>query len=221
MKNALIIFGITAGVFLLIPAVFIALPVLYPEINRVYLKEGYLEPTGQMVYPRIGPEAVLLANGTVLMCGGEFQRRQTVPFEHQVDPPCEIYNPETGQFVLTGAMLRRRRSYSLIALPSGEALVVGGKHQNTNTKMLEIYDPVTGSFSEGPSIQVERNRPTLTLLQDGKVLISGGGTVELYDPLQETIKTIGKSSQGVSGRTAIVLKSGNVLFLGRLPEESR
>jgi hypothetical protein len=55
----------------------------------------------------------------------------------------ELYNPETDTWSFAGDMARARRNHAAIALPSGEAIIIGG-HGGTQLDSTEIYTPCEG-----------------------------------------------------------------------------
>ena len=77
-------------------------------------------------------------------------------------------------------------------MQDGRVLIVGGRDGAGNALDTgEIFDTAGGSFSTvDGNLKVARVRPHLRVLFDGKVQIIGGsndGSMEIYDPLIETI----------------------------------
>jgi hypothetical protein len=82
-----------------------------------------------------------------------------------------------------------------VALPSGEFLVVGGKHGEClrePSAQVDRWNPTAGWRATTP-LQVARKAPVVTLLPDGRVKVTGGFTPtglpivleEVYDPATE------------------------------------
>jgi hypothetical protein len=132
-----------------------------------------------------GRTAVLLANGKVLVAGGE--QEDLGRFAN-----AELYDPGTGLFTATGDMTRARDLHAATRLQDGTVLVTGGESQTCTTTdacwfsgteaSAELYDPVTGTFTGVGNMTAQREFHTSTVLKDGRVLITGGGyaTAELY-----------------------------------------
>jgi hypothetical protein len=124
--------------------------------------------------------ATLLPNGMVLVAGG---------YSGGWLSSAELYNPATGAWSLTGAMITAREGHAATLLPNGKVLVAGGSVNNTDIANAELYDPVTGKWTATSSLNAVRGEPSATLLPGGKVLFAGGYNVstinnsaELYDP---------------------------------------
>src|SRR5688572_9802338 len=75
---------------------------------------GAFAATGAMNYRRGDHTATRLANGTILIAGG-----QTAFGSPTVAIPGELYNPATGSFAVTGAMVNGRRRASATLLDDG------------------------------------------------------------------------------------------------------
>jgi hypothetical protein len=149
--------------------------------------------TGSMNYARGGHRATLLADGTVLAVGG------TSSSFSCLDPPfcfvrvptatAEVYDPATGAWRVTGAMIDARIDHTATLLANGRVLVAGGALgcsalvQNLpQLNSAEEYDPVSGTWVARTLMQTGRYVHTATLLNDGRVLVAGG--------ISETITTV-------------------------------
>jgi len=126
-----------------------------------------------------GQTGTLLADGRVLVAGGNGSDTQEIPLK-----TAELYDPASGTFAATGSMAIPRDGHSATALRSGEVLVVGGADESA-----ELYDPSTGQFGATGSAVVARSFQASLLLNDGRVLLAGGATdpaqtssAELYQP---------------------------------------
>lgn len=112
------------------------------------------------------PPAALLHTGKVLRTWG------AAP---------ELYDPLTGQWTPTGALVYPNRlwpghsDHSLLVLSDGRALVVGiaGPGQ-ASSAMTEFYDPAAGTWSAGTSPALKRMQCEIVYLPDGNVLVQGG-----------------------------------------------
>jgi plastocyanin len=156
-------------------------------------KTGTFSPTGSMATQRGWHTASRLADGRVLVAGGE---------NHRTDlASAEIYNPKTGSFSSTGSMTVGRVYHAAALLSDGRVLVEGGGSDYSGGKFLssaEIYNPQTGTWTATGSMADQRNLLTATLLRDGRVLVAGGfgaqaplASAELYDPKTGTFSPAG------------------------------
>jgi len=131
---------------------------------------GTFTPTGSMTSPRTGHTATLLSNGKVLIASGS---PGPGPLFTQT-PTAELYDPDTGTFTPTGAMVNPGSKLSML-LPDGKVLIFGA-HAG------ELYDPDTGSFAEidpysGSGIV---GVFSCTPLADGRVLLIGDAGLDSY-----------------------------------------
>jgi hypothetical protein len=81
--------------------------------------------TGNMNVGRVSAQAVLLANGIVLVIGGCINN----DCRSSTTKTAEIYHPANGTWTLTGSMLRGRAEFVATLLPSGKILVAGGRER--------------------------------------------------------------------------------------------
>ena len=148
-----------------------------------------------MSYRRLEYTATVLANGKVLVAGGES------------DPDCgcdpsitELFDPSTGTWTNTGALNFPRQLHTATLLPNGKVMVAGGVNAfgGSISASVEIYDPATGIWTTNGPLITPRINHTATLLPNGKVLIAGGqdasenelSSAELYDPRSGTATAI-------------------------------
>jgi hypothetical protein len=136
---------------------------LYNPATRAFTR------TGPMIHRRVSPAAVLLADGRVLIAGGDIAGNTA-----------EIFNPVTDRFSPTGSMSQSRRSPTATLISGGNVLITGGDWSNVvGREMLssaEIYEPASGRFFAIQPMSVGRLGHTATALGDGTVLIAGGAT---------------------------------------------
>jgi hypothetical protein len=165
---------------------------------------GTFTPTGSMLMPGVGHQAILLLDGRVLVVGGG-------------GTSAEVYDPSTGTFSATGEMNILRAVDTATLLPDGRVLVTDGP--------AEIYDPATGAFTVTGTMATRHWRATL--LNNGKVLMTGGYTqstpstvpdAEIYDPSTGTFSIAGADANTAdiyySARSATLLPDGTVLVTG-------
>ena len=170
---------------------------------------------GSMAVSRSSFTATALANGKVLVAGGDASDRRA-----------EVYDPVSRTFAPTaGLMTMGRIGQTATLLPSGKVLIAGGEDSSFSaTATAEVFDPNTGMFSATVPMTVSRAFHTATLLPGGKVLIVGGfqfnfpnsalTTAELYDPSSGTFTATASMTAGRVDHTATLLGSGAVLIAG-------
>ena len=181
-------------------------------------KTGTFSPTGSMATPRETHTATLLADGRVLITGGNDTSDHGVAM-------AELYDPNTGTFSPTGSMTTSRAFHTATLLSDGRVLIVGGGRAAWTGDVLdtaEIYDPRSGTFSATGAMPESRVFHTATLLADGRVLITGGSngseadiaSAVLYDPKTGAFAWTGAMADGRQYHTATLLNDGRVLVAG-------
>ncbi len=166
--------------------------------------------SSQMSVARTGHNATLLADGKVLITGGNTLVAEIF------DPVTSIFTPTTGK------MVTARTEDTATLLPNGKVLITGGLAANGALATTELYDPTAQTFSATGSMAVVRNFHTATLLTTGpnagKVLVAGGNSknavAELYDPAIGSFSTTGTMLSTRQRHTATLLSDGTVLVAG-------
>jgi hypothetical protein len=172
--------------------------------------------TGSMNSVHWLSEMVALDNQTALIVGGFDGSDRNLA-------TCEIYNPNTGSWTVTGSLNIPRAYPMLVKLSNGHVLsMCGGTHFGSGaaTGAVEEYDPTTGNWTIVGQI-TPKFCPTVTLLGNGKVLIAGGlvdgsasASCELYDPATNQTATTGAMSTGRFVFQSALLNDGRVLATG-------
>jgi hypothetical protein len=177
---------------------------------------GSVSASAEMLEPRSGHSATLLADGRVLIVGG---MRRNQDFYRSA----EVYDPSTGKFQPGGEMSLARVGHVAILLQSGKVLVAGGWIGGGCTDSAELYDPSTGKFTSIGKMTTRRGQPSATLLLDGDVLIAGGAdhdspggmaSAEVFHPATLSFEAEGPMHYARISHTATLLQDGRVLIAG-------
>ncbi|WP_437938116.1 kelch repeat-containing protein [Sorangium sp. So ce341] len=163
-----------------------------------------------------GHSATRLQDGTVLLAGGQ----AAAPDGIQIMLRSAVrYDPATGAWTPTGAMIHARMRHTATLLEDGRVLVLGGHKGILET---EIYNPATGVWTPAAPTNEHRVAHTATRLANGKVLVAGGevndhvsasASTEVYDPATNTWAPAAPMIISRSGHAAILLSDGRVLVL--------
>jgi MBG domain (YGX type)/YDG domain/Galactose oxidase, central domain/Kelch motif len=175
------------------------------------VEEAAAAPTESttMIVERRGHTATRLADGRVLIAGGENSGgtlNQT-----------EIYDPASGSFSVAANMDAARVDHTATLLADGRVLIAGGRNGGASLATTEIFDPATGSFTSGPSMGVARAGHSATLFANGRVLIAGGdaaGSAEIFDLAAGTSTATASMRVARSLHSATLLQDGRVLVVG-------
>jgi N-acetylneuraminic acid mutarotase len=161
---------------------------------------------------------LLLPNGQVLVAGG-FDATGAVL------NTAELYDPNTGQWGLTGNLNFARAGHTATLLGNGDVLIAGGYDNGGVLASAEIYhlDATTGQgqWVVANNLHVSRAGHSATLLSPETVLVAGGfggdgklTSAELYDSTTGQWTLTGSLIVPRSSHTATVLPDGTVLAVG-------
>lgn len=180
----------------------------------------------KMILSRGGHTATLLANGKILVTGGEYSESKGVT----TLASCEVRDPATGKWTLTGDLWSKRVAHAAVRLLGGKVLVAGGFDVSSSAwtplGSAELYDPASGKWYKTGSMNTARGMPLVTLLASGKVLVSGGvkrtsgggwqafSSAELYDPATGKWAYTGAMSTARFMHGEARLGTGEVLVAG-------
>jgi N-acetylneuraminic acid mutarotase len=190
---------------------------------------GQWTATGSLASARHFHTATLLADGKVLVSGGYGNAGDLVSYGNAGElASSELYDPATGQWTATGALVSARHEHTATLLADGKVLVSGGYRNGGPLTSSELYDPAIGQWTAMGALASARHLHTATLMADGKVLVSGGrgnvepvsGSVyilassELYDPATGQWTATGALASARYLHTATLLADGKVLVSG-------
>ena len=179
---------------------------------------GTFSPTGSMAAARKRAVATLLADGQVLIVGGQDAQLNAMA-------SAEIYDPKSGTFGPTGAMLTAQGATAVVTLPDERILVAGATADGLST--AQLYDPTKGSFSATGRMAAQ-SLDAAVLLHDGRVLVLGGhfagadgnGSADLYDAATNSFGPAGTMTSPRFGQSATVMANGLVLVAGGADDAS-
>ena len=162
-----------------------------------------------------GHSATLLADGRVLVAGGEAAPLAPAQFLSSA----ELYDPVTGSFSATGSLAGASYQHFAVLLGNGKVLLAAGG----GLDRAQLFDLATGAFTPTGSMSHVRAAPAVTRLADGSVLVVGGygppygdfqATAEIYDTATGTFRSAGGTLGCHSNAT--MLDNGRVLLTGSL-----
>jgi N-acetylneuraminic acid mutarotase len=150
---------------------------LFDPATRTWTASGSLpEPFG-------GHTAILLANGMVLIAGGDVPRGPGAAGSAHA----AVYDAAVGTWTATRSMTTARLAQAAALLPDGRVLVSGGgsfgDRQAPTYASVELYDPATRTWTATADMTSARAGHTATTLADGRVLAVGGANDTVSDPL--------------------------------------
>jgi hypothetical protein len=116
-----------------------------------YPATGTFAVTGSLMSARQEHTATLLADGKVLIAGGETHVINSSDL--QATATAEVYDATLGSFSPAGLMIISRNAHTATLLPNGATLITGG---GLDSSTAELYDPTTGSFSIAGGMEVGR-----------------------------------------------------------------
>lgn len=181
--------------------------------------------TSPMSTPRFEHSATLLADGKVLIVGGQGPA-EDAGGRLTALASTELFDPAAGGFVTSTPLSEGRANHAAVGLVDQSVLVVGGAGGNNADRSLasvELFEPRTGSWTTIEDLTTERTGHTATLLADGRVLVAGGevrqgsrtslGKAEIYDPQGREWRSAGEMSCPRSEHAAVLLGDGTVLVM--------
>jgi hypothetical protein len=168
-----------------------------------------------MTAVRFGATATLLANGQVLIAGGQNSGGSQTS--------AELYNPATDTFTATGSLGTARYGGAAVLLGNGSVLIAGGTGAAGPLNSAELY--TSGSFAPAGTgtMTASRTGATATLLLSGNVLIAGGSSDGTTALNSAELYNAGSATFTVSGSTlntprfngsATMLPNGMALLVG-------
>jgi Galactose oxidase, central domain len=173
---------------------------------------GTWTATTSMIEARKGSTATLLADGTVLVAGGDGDFTAA-----------ELYDPRTAKWTVTGSMVDGRFGHTATLLADDNVLVTGGCACSEPGALAsaELYGSSARTWTTTGSMDEARIFHTATLMPSGRVLVVDDGlagdrptSAELYDPQTGTWTATVSPVQSHFAYTATRLLDGRVLVVG-------
>jgi hypothetical protein len=139
--------------------------------------------TSSLMTARFGHTATLLADGRVLIIGGENLARRMMA-------SVEIFDPATESWTAGPNLPEPRSNHAAMRLDDGRVLVVGGGKSSPNGQPLGegvlassvLYDPASNTFSATGSVLEARSHFQIAGIPGGKVMVVGGGSAVQESP---------------------------------------
>jgi N-acetylneuraminic acid mutarotase len=185
---------------------------------------GTWTPAAPMNTARDRHTATLLADGRVLVTGGENISYPGGNQQTQFLSSAEIYNPSTNNWSNAGTLQEASVNSSTALLTTGpnagKVLVVGGLCNssacNYTSSTVELFDPGTGTASYAASTTRPYRQLFALALNDGQVFVinaySVASVAEVYNPASNTWTSTPPLAQSTYSAAPVLLASGQVLL---------
>ncbi len=177
-----------------------------------------VERAAPMLRARTGFDSVVLGDGSVLAVGDDVACLPG-PAEPGSER-AERYDPTTDTWTEAESLNKPRKSFAMVRLANGHALIVGGTNPDDALySSTKLFDPSTGAWTDGPLLDVARGDPAAATLTDGSVLIgsvtfigetTSTTTTEILDA-EATAWRAAPPIQGLSALTFTALSDGRVM----------
>ncbi|MDA8295445.1 MAG: putative Ig domain-containing protein [Actinomycetota bacterium] len=183
---------------------------------------GNFTVTGSLGTARASAISARLANGQVLIAGGE--AADGTPLAS-----AELYSPATASWSPTGALPLPVTQAAMSLLANGDVLLAGGLTLSGGsvvpTAATEIYHVATGTWTTSGSLSAASYGAGAALLSGGDVLYAGGFTstgtlapasaaAQRFNPSSQTWSATGSLPLGVARAQMRALSDGSVLLAG-------
>ena len=145
-------------------------------------------PTADMTVARSGACSATLADGRVLVAGGNGEKGALAA--------ADLYNAD-GSFSAVASMQQSRANAACVTLQDGKVAVIGGANGTEALLSAEIYDPSNDAWTSAGNMSIARSGHRAIPTGLGAVLVLGGeesGTVEVL-LTNNTFRTAGKLSK--------------------------
>ncbi len=180
--------------------------------------KGWVQ-AGRLELARSQPEAARLADGRVLLVGGQASV--------EITAAAEIYDPVANAWSPTASMADARLWPAAVTLHDGRVLVAGGVQGRRFSPLVtgELFDPRTGTWAPTGRLNANHTSHDAVVLQDGRVLVVGLSletdevldpalAAEVYDPVTNGWVLTGPMNVARVAPSIVLLRDGRVLAAG-------
>ncbi len=184
--------------------------------------DGTVEPTGSLAEGRTNHFALRLADGNVLVAGGERMSFQADLFGHFGNDTAEVWDRATGSWSTLGSIELELSDVALV--PDGRVVLASW----FDGPALSILDPASGDVSPVKGGPPARRLASLQVLGDGRVMLVGGVAMggaktrdrpvqhaSVWDPTTNAWMTLKYPKAGADeGQATVLAADGTVLVIG-------
>jgi len=175
-----------------------------------------------MPAPQYDATGVLLADGSILIAGGE------ATFAAFAGAPpvtnAVLFDPAKNTWTKLPPLPYAESGATATLLDDGRILLAGGAGANSILRDAAIFDPASRRWALTSPMRTARIGATAVLLKSGQVLVAGGiagsgqllSDAELYDPKKGTWRSTGSMTSARRSPGALALSDGRVLVVGGL-----
>jgi len=176
-----------------------------------------------MPAPQYDATGALLADGSVLIAGGE----ATPPSAFAGAPPVTnavLFDPAKNTWTKLPPLPYAESGATATLLDDGRILLAGGADANSVLRDGAIFDPASRRWGLTSPMRMARIGAAAVLLKSGQVLVAGGFAgpgqplrdAELFDPKKGTWRNTGSMTSPRRSPGALALPDGRVLVVGGL-----
>lgn len=178
-----------------------------------------------MPAPQYDATSALLADGTVLIAGGQ---AFVPPARSLADAPpvttSVLFDPAKNTWTRLPPLPYAEAGATATLLDDGRILLAGGVDANSILRTAAIFDPASRRWALISPMRTARVGAAAVLLRSGQVLVAGGiagpgqllSDAELYDPKKGTWRSTGSMTSARRSPGALALSDGRVLVVGGL-----
>jgi N-acetylneuraminic acid mutarotase len=182
-------------------------------------------PTSAMSTARFEHTATALADGKVLMVGGQGPGQGG---RLTALATTELFDPAADTFVSSTDLGEGRTNHAAVLLSDRSTVLVvggaGGDNADLSLGSAEIYDSRSGSWNRVGPLTQPRTGATATLMASGNVLVAGGESAtrgqrrslvrgEMFDAQSREWRSAGDMSCPRSEHASVLLGDGTVLVV--------
>lgn len=189
------------------------------------------EPAPALAQGRLYHSATLLGDGSVMIIGGEDDRRSSDGIE-PVFSSVELFRDAAdglpAEVVPLAPLQTARAKHTSTRMADNSVIVVGGiGRANDKLASIEIFDQKTRAWRAGAALNTARYQHSALLLDDGRLMVAGGinqsgkpvSSVDIYNPATDSWAEAAPFLVPLRTHTATKLSNGDVLVVGTSDNE--